>query len=753
MKGLNIKALFVNHLEKMGFAIILLSVVLIWAKEYFGGAWARERRNPVILLQDIEKKKQEIDRGVWPEDKRKDFALVDFSERAATLLRPIDSSQYELSTEYFVPLNRPKEKAREPDYLAVESLDALAGHVILALPSLDEIQEGEEGEMPVAEATTDEDDGEGRFVPRTGTGSGEDGLGAGGVGGPAGGGPLLAGRMKAGGIGAGGIGAKAIGAGPMGAGSMGGGEMRMTSGQRPQGRFYVAVRGVWPIRQQLEKIQKAMHLPTTSSALDHLEILDFDLERQVATSGDDPWSKEWEKLDIQYAHQILDEVAGFDDEPLEMQVFDTVMTMPLPALMFGVWREHGTHPRVKNYILTPEGQQREKVLQARLAEEHARLQSEEGKMQGPTRGGFNRQSNDFRQMGNSMMRGNTRGAVEALNEMTQDMRKMQPGGAGNMTPADLNAQITAVGRLLLFRYFDFDVQPGYAYRYRVKLKVKNPNFERDPAEVIDPSVAEGAFRMTPESNISTVAVLPSSPSYFLKEVERNPLADENRRGRSVASVSIYEWHKKMGTQVYATIPLNALGQFLGGTLQTDVLDVAAPALDQEEYAFTTDDALLDVNSDTDLNPANHPDLILPAKSKGAKTVPAGFAPEALVVGGGGDLKVLAFVGETEKEKSLRTYAERERKPFKGMTRQSEDLQNPLDMSPADFKAGGGRGAKGAKGMPPGMAGGAMPAGNPRRKGGRDRGAGAGAMMPGMLPGMGAGAGAGPAGAGRAKSKP
>ncbi len=36
--------------------------------------------------------------------------------------------------------------------------------------------------------------------------------------------------------------------------------------------------------------------------------------------------------------------------------------------------------------------------------------------------------------------------------------------------------------------------------------------------VIDPEVAKGTERLTPESNISNAAVLPLTPKYFLKEV-------------------------------------------------------------------------------------------------------------------------------------------------------------------------------------------------------------------------------------------
>lgn len=769
---MNVKALFVNHVEKMGFGVIVFAVVLIWAKEYFGGSWKLERRNPNALIAEIKQKREEINRGKWPEEKRQEFALVDFSDRAATLLRPIDVSKYELSTELFVPLNRPKEKAREPDFLAVESLTADPGHVILALYPLDEFEGMDEGEMPLADAKEDmgEEEEDNRFVRRdvaTGLeelpaeemepeefrkqrfkGTRKQALGAGAV---KWGGDALAGQGKA-------------VRGDKGAGLGGGDDFRTTSGQRPQGRFYVSVRGVWPIRQQLERIQNAMKLPTTNAALDHLQILDFELQRQTAAAGDDPWSKEWQTLDIKYAQQILEEVDGFDDEPLDMAVFDTVITMPLPMRMFGVWKDHATHPRVKNYELSPEEQQRERALQARVKEAYEKDKAEFEKQRGPVPGGFAGQSNDFRDMSNRMSRNNPMAANELYGDIARDMRGAQPGGArGEMTAADLTAKVTAVGRLLLFRYFDFDVQPGYAYRYRVKLKLQNPNYQRDAAEVVDPSVAEGESRMTPESNISNAAVLPVSPRYFLKDVERNPLAEEGRRGREVASVAIYEWHKKMGTQVYATVPLDSLGQFLGGKVNTDVLDVATPVIDKEDYNFTTDDVLLDVAASTTLAPENHPDLILPPKGRGAKTVSLGIAPEALIVSGGGDLKVISGGKASSDEKSLQDYAKREREPFKDMVRPADEELNPLDfaLTKGEMDPGRGKGrGKGTKGGGPEDRPGMMGADpNPRRKGGgrggRDAmGAGAGGMGAGFGPGgvRGAGAGAMPPAGGVGKGK-
>ncbi len=767
-KGFDIKALFANHIEKIGFGLIALMVFGIWSSEFFGGSWSRTKENPEAILSSIEKAKAAIDVSKWPEDKRAEYPLVDFSEQSATLLRPIDSAKYDLSTEYFVPLNRPKEKAREPEIIAVESLTALPGHVILALTPDEEDLEGLDGEAPAEEATPDMDEEEMDEFARRDQGLGGD------LDGPVGGPDLknealaanparakrsAAGRsIKALGPGAQETGGRAL-AGQVDADkALGGGgskNFRTISGQKPQGRFFVSVRGVWPIKLQQEKIRSALHLPSTTAALDFLEILDFELERQQASEGEDPWTKPWEKLNILYAKQILDEVDGFDDEPSDMSVFDTVITMPLPMRMFGVWRDHALHPRIKNYILTPEQEQRQKAWQAKVREAYEQMELEAEKARGPERRGFDSQSVDFRVMANSMNRQNPRGAAQAWQDMSRDVRGMAPAGAAAaQVGADMSAKITAVGNLLLFRYFDFDVQPGYAYRYRVKLQLMNPNYERPVNEVMDPAYAEGESRWSPPSNISNAAVLPTTPSVFLKEVEKNPLADEGRTKQSVAAVSIYEWHRQMGTQVYDVLPQRSLGQFLGGTAKTQVLNVAEPSLDEDVYDFATEDVLLDVTGDADVLPEDHPLLKLPERRKGSKTVAMKLAPEAMIVNGGGELRQLESGGESAAEQKLKGLAERERKPFKGL-KKKEETDSPLDfMGKGEIYAEGAKGGKGAKGIKGGPNAEGRPGmgeANPRRKGaGKSKGAAGAGAMP-MPPGGAMPPAGGPA-AGKAKGK-
>lgn len=684
-KGFDAKAFLANHVEKLGFGLIALTVVGIWASEFFGGSWSRERRNPDALIQQIEAKKREIDAGIWPADKQAEFATVDFSERAMLLSRPINTSRYDLTTELFVPLYRPKEKAREPELVAVESLMAMPGHVILALISEEDKLYGEDAD-PMAQVDEPEEEEGDEFTRR-------DSRAAVPRGGPLGAfgdkdedrpaGPVRPGQgrfdRKIMAIGPGALptgGAALIGQEESDKNVRGKKKRRGLSGQAPAGRFYVAVRGVWPIKQQLEKIRKALHLPTPSAAMEHLELLDFELERQVAVKGDNPWSKDWEKIDVSRAMEILKEVDGFDDEPVDMEVFDPVITMPLPMRAFGVWTDQATHPRIKNYLLTPEGKEREKALMARFLEEREKMRVEEEKLRGRPKGGFASQVNDFRSMATQMNRMDPRGMRSMMTNLSKDLRNSLNMG-GDLTPEQLSAKITAVGQLLLFRYFDFDVLPGYAYRYRVRLVLRNPNYERPVTEVVDPSVAEGMDRVTPYSNTSNVAVLPMSPRYFLRDVDRHPLAGEGRH-KTVATVSMFEMHKEFGTRVTSTLELKALGQFIGGVKEVEVLDVSVPEIDDQEYPFTSEDVLIDVRPDVELQPELHPDLPLPTAKK--KTVEVGLVPDAIVINRGGELKLLESGKDRAEEKRLKSLLESERKPFEGL-KKSSDQANPLDAMP------------------------------------------------------------------------
>ena len=218
--------------------------------------------------------------------------------------------------------------------------------------------------------------------------------------------------------------------------------------------------------------------------------------------------------------------------------------------------------------------------------------------------------------------------------------------------------------VLLFRYLDFDVQPGMAYRYRARLKLRNPNFERPPAEIVDPASSVGRERETGWSNISNPAVVPSSVNYFLKDVERDPSRDDKvRSSKPVANFSIFEWDTKSGTMLHDSLKILDVGQFISEKKKSIVIDVAAPSYkDDVEIVFVTGDVLLDASGDFDILPEQHPDLGL-RPERGRSHASLRLPEEVVVMTSHGELKVLDPVSEKPKEDQLRRLVDAERQPF------------------------------------------------------------------------------------------
>jgi hypothetical protein len=83
MKKLNIKALVVEHVEKIVFglfALITLGILTV------GTSWARYEKTPDDLKRSVENAKQKItSNNPWPKDKEESFKVVDFSEKARML--------------------------------------------------------------------------------------------------------------------------------------------------------------------------------------------------------------------------------------------------------------------------------------------------------------------------------------------------------------------------------------------------------------------------------------------------------------------------------------------------------------------------------------------------------------------------------------------------------------------------------------------------------------------------------------------
>lgn len=752
LKNINFKGMFIDHGEKMGLGLIVLLVLLALSST----SWSKFAGSPEELdkkAKDARTRITSLATNPWPKEKQETFKVVDFNDRAHQLFSRIDQTKFEFTTPLWHPLYRKRELAREPEYLPVEFLLASSGRAILGVKPTGSADAGSSMATGGSEASVDAGPAVAGTTPAAGTGfklpgaataggganpvAGAPGGGAHGGGG--GGAPMrLPSPVAAGGGGAHGGGAAMPGGADMfsgmGSGGGGGGGGQVAA----RGVRYVAVRGVFPLRQQVEKYQRALNATAADAGL-MFELLDFVLERQAAVAGPNPWSGKWEAVNVDTALEVLNEASDFELDPVQTGVTDSVITMSLPHRILEYWGDHATHPNVRDFQLKPEEMERELKLQQKLVEEYekAQLQSEPK----VRRRGLSAGQNDLRQMGQEMMSSNN--ANTMMTSMQSSMGESSGGGGGGrMTVPDIKQRLTANGRLLLFRYFDFDVQPGMAYRYRVKLKIRNPNFERAREEVVDPAYTEGPERETDWSNISNASVIPNSVDYFLKDVERDPTRDDKvRAAKAVASIAMFEWDSKLGTMLSDTLRILSVGQFIAEKKKTIVVDAAALSYeDAKEVAFNTGDVLLDAAGDFDLSPEQHPELGLKA-DKGRPVTKLGLLPEAVVLNSLGELRQLDPALDKSKEQALKKRVDEER----GLLIQFKDTgakaASGLDGGSAAFDMlMGGSGSSGGKA--PGK--GAAPK-SPRKKAGGASSSSSSESMPG---GAGGSSGAGKMGQSR-----
>lgn len=654
LKGLNWKQFFVNHFEKLVFGL----VILIGLGALAMSRWAPYRdKNPAQLQEQVAQATQQHTQGTWPEEKQQEYASVnDISAKAESLLSSLDVNRFMFSASqpgFFPPVIDNKQPISDIDWLPVEQMIADAGRVLISTaPAFDptmmnpamgtEMMPGMPG-MPGGAGMPGQPGAQGgqtpadnKYAPRRsggmGMGMGMEGM-AGMEGGPgmapgmAPGAPGMApgapGAPGAGGRGntrnrntrnqgrGGGAGGAAGAAGPAGEPmvtpgmeGMPGTEGSMGPVMEGEGKRFVSVRGVFPLKQQEEILAKAMHLRTTAEATQRLHFIEYELERQVAQAGPDPWTGPWEKVDRQIAEDTISKSMGTEAVVYDPSTTSGVFTMPLPMRLMGYWTpEEASHPALEKFSGTDQARKQEAWIKQKIAEYNKEMEDLE-KLQPVGGGGWQKFQRGLGGIGSEMV-DNT----ALMGQMAQSYNQAfgEAGAGGNQTramrPADIKAQIeamiTASGTFLLFRYLDFDVKPGYAYRYRVRLQVANPAQGLDATMVERPDIAEGPTRWTPWSDPTPVAVVPRDTEHFLATVIPGTRTEPTR-----ARFEMYQWSEDIGTVVNQVLEVTP-GAAIGGQVETTVIDPAANTAEPKSVEFKSGDVLVDimpgVNSGADRN--------------------------------------------------------------------------------------------------------------------------------------------------------
>ena len=628
MAKIDFKQATINHAEKAVFVLVLVFVV--WA--LLSTNWVPYSGTPREITDKVSQGQQRLRSNTWPETEEEKFRLTEEDAPAnivhTRLFEKVNPIPWEMSAQFVSTPWGGNEPVTEPSLLALQQPLATSSRVLIQVASVDE-ETTADGETAETAETAEEDLSiPDEFRENTRNQRVQGGRGPGGRGGMGAEAAAaaaaeqavryaeeMAAQMSA-----------QYNTDQYGGGSFGGqgsGRRGYAASSKLEGRGYhfVSVRAVFPLREQIQKFADAIHRPYTEAAA-LFEILDFELQRQVQR-GNGEWS-DWQSVDIQEALDVLDKAALTDPEVVNSMITNAVITMPLPSRITGMWGNQATHPAIEKFKLSDEQIQLETELQMKLFEEAAKNNYVE---RGAQRRGFASTQFDMRQlqadffgggsnfgyspvnmsmMGSTspMGRGRGRGQSGALGDLMQEMLK-----DGDFKDSDakrrrieeyIQKRFDAAGELLLFRYFDFGVEPGRTYRYRVRLELANPNYGKRISDAGGlQHVVEGETRMTPWSDITTPVTVEPAMKYFVASIR-----EQINRVLPSVSFDSFSWDSKYGTFMNSILDVR-IGQKVGDEVTTTVIDPTEGLYEEKKYQFLSDDFLVDTREEFRIDPEFH----------------------------------------------------------------------------------------------------------------------------------------------------
>jgi len=403
---------------------------------------------------------------------------------------------------------------------------------------------------------------------------------------------------------------------------------------------YVMVTGLIPFTAQINQYIDCF---STASFQDPRRDIpmwsDYRIQRSLVQPGREPAERDWKTIDFEsVAKQAKDwsgvSVTLLDPKyipatassggPSQQRVFPLVM--PLPSLANEPWGLNALHPWFQTAI--------KESLEFRIKK--IKSQSDSGANSdlafgGQSGGGFPGMSSG----GNGPPSGSSFGSGSAMQGSSgypsdgggSSGGMMPPGGmmnSGGMS-GDSGAGFAPV-EYQLFRFADFDVQPGQSYRYRVELRLWNPNFEVEASHLVSPDIADDPKLTSPFSEV-TVSVQVSKPvTMLVRALEKS---DMKRVKTGTFELAILGEDKKTGN-----LSLRSLVAELGSLANIDKSSVKANDTRFLGQDIETDSILIDTNGKQDVGGD------AAAASKKLKIPPEPF--EMLLLDSSGELNVISL---------------------------------------------------------------------------------------------------------------
>jgi hypothetical protein len=312
------------------------------------------------------------------------------------------------------------------------------------------------------------------------------------------------------------------------------------------------------------------------------------------------------------------------------------------------------HPQLEEYLLDEDTKRdAEMKLNQELLDQARRMNLDVSKKRRRPGRGFSGKQRDLNQVRKALQ-------TEAMQnpEVEEEMMRRRgpaapeptrPGMGNNRTGLTklIGSDPFAIPKLILFRYFDFTVEPGECYRYRVRLVFNNPNYRKSLEKVVSAEVAQSETLKSDWSEPSAQVFIKPDVHVFLTGVPRV------RKSRGDGGLlDVFAWDPQFGTLVHAQLR-QYFGQAVGGPVKAEVLDPFARTLGDREIVMRTRQIFVDSVSIPPLPLSENPDLQLDSKQL-ESLEKAGAFEQAVTVNHAGELvELVPLAAVAERQKAER----------------------------------------------------------------------------------------------------
>ncbi|HUY90039.1 MAG TPA: hypothetical protein VMV10_14985 [Pirellulales bacterium] len=333
------------------------------------------------------------------------------------------------------------------------------------------------------------------------------------------------------------------------------------------GRYWVSVVGLIPSWDQEAEFQKVFRDATKTYATDTPEYVYCDVERaEVASPGE---VGEYVALDMDQVIDDMEKWAAVYPAMIDKKYLTPSpdVTAPLPPLVRANHDPNAIrHPKIP---LAGEASAEENKAAAAAAAELKDEADGDGKSRRGRRAGRNRA-------------GMPRGMPGGM-QMGMGMGMGMSGRPGVAKEKIEN---------MLFRFFDFTVQPGKKYKYRIRLALENPNWNKPVQYLKSPDLAKEEFIYTDWSEPTPEVFVPLGSELLAGDA--NPKAGPKDPS---AKILVRQFDKEKAVTAVHVFDLTR-----GATANADEVEVhttnsspgGAPPASTEKVDFRTDATMVDL---------------------------------------------------------------------------------------------------------------------------------------------------------------